>query len=104
MGYIYFVQCLGYVKIGITTNVKARFSSLRSSNPNELKILLVLNFNIIREAKSKEREFHTQFSSKRHRGEWFNLHVNDLAPVMFTYEQNINYTLGIDSKLKDLLD
>ena len=54
------------VKIGYTTNLDLRLSTLQSSNPEELKTYRVVNGSML-----KERRLHRIFKHQHIRGEWF---------------------------------
>lgn len=63
---IYFVQAKegGPIKIGYSANVWKRMSSLRSSNPEYLNLLGVMEGD-----RTEEKRVHSLF--KRKQGEWF---------------------------------
>lgn len=64
---IYFIQnSEGPIKIGYSKNVKTRFESLQSSNPDTLILLAEVKGN-----KTMEQELHNKFSHLKIRGEWF---------------------------------
>lgn len=65
-GFIYFVECVGYVKIGFTTSVPSRLGAIQSHNPLDLRLLGFLRGPIQVEGRVQEacEKFH-------HRGEWF---------------------------------
>ncbi|HXO71575.1 MAG TPA: GIY-YIG nuclease family protein [Bradyrhizobium sp.] len=66
---VYFVsidQNQELIKIGHTTNLTSRLSSLRTGSPNELQVHLV-----IPGSRDYEQELHRKFASLRMRGEWF---------------------------------
>lgn len=54
------------IKIGHTTNLRARLRSLRTASPTELRVLL-----IIPGTRDNEQELHRKFSAHRVGGEWF---------------------------------
>lgn len=66
--FIYFVQVgeKGPIKIGITKDIKSRFSSLQVGHPEPLRLLTSLEG-----PKALERELHNQFHTHRLSGEWF---------------------------------
>lgn len=71
--WIYFLRCLGYVKIGMTTNWQARFSSFKGGNPFEIKLV-----HAIRGDWNVEQDFHERFAKYNHHLEWFN-YTGELA-------------------------
>jgi hypothetical protein len=71
--FIYFVVGGPFVKIGFSTSVRFRITSLQVGNPYRLSLL-----NSIPGDVDLERELHRRFSSYRAQGEWFRLE-GDLA-------------------------
>lgn len=66
---VYFIaDGIGHVKIGIASDVQARFTALQSANPHELSILASMPGN-----GALERSLHRRFSAHHVRGEWFRL-------------------------------
>lgn len=65
---VYFIACEGFVKIGTSSDVKARLRTMRAMNPLPLTLLLV-----IVGGQPVEREMHMRFAAHRHRDEWFRL-------------------------------
>lgn len=66
---IYFILAeeVGRVKIGITTNIRARMYDLQNSSPVELKLIALFENKTFED----ERFLHAVFSDYRIRGEWF---------------------------------
>lgn len=75
---VYFVQCGidGPIKIGTTTNLSARLSSLRTSQPHGLAVLAIADGG-----RELEKAYHKQFAAHRTVGEWFNPHSDILCEV-----------------------
>ena len=65
---IYFIARSGFVKIGITNNLKGRMSSLQTAAPEPISLLFTLDGGA-----SDEKRFHKQFAQYRETGEWFRL-------------------------------
>ena len=65
---LYFIKSGNYVKIGYTRSIKDRLNQLQSGNPNELKLIFLLD-----DAKDLEIPLHKFFKgkNKHQRGEWF---------------------------------
>ena len=61
---VYFVACNGFVKIGKTTNLKRRMSTISTNSTSEPELLFTVDGD-------HETQFHDQFSEYRHRMEWF---------------------------------
>lgn len=78
-GWVYFIQCGEYVKIGLSSNVESRLKALQSATPYPLKLLKKLPVPNMARA---EARLHRHFASVRHKGEWFRLTEDDLWEVM----------------------
>jgi hypothetical protein len=68
-GNIYFIWCVGAVKIGFTgdKNVKFRFQAIQVSSPHEM---ILLGTKWVRHP-AEESRLHNKFSHLWIRGEWF---------------------------------
>lgn len=66
MSVVYFIECAGRIKIGITQNLKARVSALQTSAPGKLTVIAT-----VPGAAKLERELHGQLHAHRITGEWF---------------------------------
>jgi hypothetical protein len=75
---VYFVMNYdtGAVKIGFTTNIKERLSSLRSGAGARLEVL-----RSIEGGEKRERWLHKRFAHLRREGEWFGFHDDMLTVV-----------------------
>jgi len=62
------------IKIGVTTDIRARFATLQSTSSSELNIVL------FRPGATAifERSLHDMFAAERLHGEWFQLAVDDM--------------------------
>lgn len=67
--FVYFVACREFIKIGWSENWRSRLANMQTSNPDPIKVLLVLA-----QPKSFETELHDRFAAHAHRGEWFKDH------------------------------
>ena len=63
---IYFVYGAGLIKIGIASNLKARFSQISGDSPVPVSVLGQHPGTL-----SDERELHNRFASYNHHREWF---------------------------------
>ena len=81
-GFIYFIQCGDFIKIGFSEADKAerRINNLRTSNPIEIVVL-----RVIKGSRRKEAKIHAQFASHRHRGEWFRK-----SPELVSFVERMN--------------
>lgn len=70
---IYFIQeqSNGYIKIGITANLKKRLIALQTANPNKLILIGCIIYLNKEKAKETESNFHKNFSHLKINGEWF---------------------------------
>ena len=62
-------------KIGLTSNLKQRISSLSNQNPFEIKLITAIENNDIYKLES---ELHKKFADKNIKGEWFELSQKDV--------------------------
>lgn len=69
----YVIRCGAYVKIGTTSDVRARLRTLEASNPLPLTVVAVLIGG-----QALERSLHRRFAAYRHHDEWFH-EQDDLA-------------------------
>ncbi len=66
-GYVYFIECGDFIKIGFTIYANdRRVRSLQGGTPHELRLI-----GKAYAAKSLEARLHKTFAHLRHRGEWF---------------------------------
>jgi hypothetical protein len=70
-GGVYFVECAGFVKIGVGWSVQGRLVSLQVASPLVIVPLGYIHVETGAEALTVETELHQRFSTDRHRGEWF---------------------------------
>lgn len=89
---IYFVQCEGMVKIGYSNNPYKRIQALKTSNPLELVMLLVIEGK-----QSDEAKIHKQFEKDHFRGEWFFLSdtIKNYIQSVQKSNQDLRYELGL---------
>jgi len=63
---IYFIEHDGMVKIGYSSRPNKRLQSLKTSNPGELIMRLIIEGTI-----EDEKKYHHMFKEYYHRGEWY---------------------------------
>ncbi|TSC85782.1 MAG: DNA segregation ATPase FtsK/SpoIIIE, S-DNA-T family [Microgenomates group bacterium Gr01-1014_7] len=70
----------GFYKIGISDNVHSRLASIRTSNPDQVDIIIARK---IQNAFALEQELHRKYSHKisRTSGEWFMLSSEDIIDI-----------------------
>ena len=82
VGYIYLIECVTdyeqTYKIGFSKNknIEKRLINLRTGNPGTLKIIDVFETKHNRRV---ETALHSKFNSKRKKGEWFEMDIDDVA-------------------------
>lgn len=83
-GWIYFIQCEQYIKIGITKGDLAhRISVMQTNCPFELKLLkTIYSPKVLRH----ETLLHNMVSMYHHRGEWFTLPMDKLDWVIRAFD------------------
>lgn len=69
-GYIYLMRFRHYYKIGLTGNIKRRYSAIATSLPEPLELVHTIPTNDMARA---EALLHSRFACRRHSGEWFKL-------------------------------
>lgn len=74
-GCVYVLKCMGYYKIGMTSDIKTRKPSLDLCLPEPAELVLTIPCeNYIQ----FEKHLHDRFASKRKNGEWFDLDDEDI--------------------------
>lgn len=75
-GFVYLLKSSnGYYKIGYTNNIKKRLHDIGIKVPFKIELIHKIKCS---DARRLESELHSQFSSKRVNGEWFNLSQEDV--------------------------
>lgn len=65
-GFVYFMRCGEFVKIGVANNPQKRKKEIETANPFAVELLAT-----IPGGQKREAELHRQFKSCRYRREWF---------------------------------
>ncbi len=71
LGFIYFVRCENFVKIGYSENPRYRPLTFRTGNPFDCSLI-----GIVEGGLDDEKRIHQQFRDDHHRDEWFHLTPN----------------------------
>ena len=81
--YIMYNHATGLYKIGITKDKKYRIKRLIAQSGCNIEYVLVIQLHTEYDesARNTEELLHEFFSSKRQKGEWFNLDVRDLVAI-----------------------
>lgn len=69
------ISATGYCKIGLSSKLNKRLSSLKTGIPMELKVIHVIKTTNM---KNVEKGLHARFAKQRKSGEWFNLSQDDV--------------------------
>lgn len=75
-GIVYLLKSGDYYKIGMTTNMKRRFSEMKTLMPDPV---IEIHKIVTNDPQTVEKYWHSRFSSKRKNGEWFGLDEFDIA-------------------------
>jgi len=65
-GDLYMLECAGYYKIGITTNLESRLKHYETHNPHPVTVVKVWPGRA-----DLERDVHDMLGAFHHKGEWF---------------------------------
>ena len=66
MSFVYFIECDGYIKVGLAKDVVSRISLLQVGCPHTMRLL-----GFIPGTRETERDLHKRLAEFHHRGEWF---------------------------------
>ncbi len=94
---VYFISDGSRVKIGYTTNLKMRITSLQVGNPNFIEVVAIIN-NV---SKSIEAEIHEYFAKERISGEWFNISEEQIYSLKSKYN-SFQYMSTLGSAIFEL--
>lgn len=83
---VYFISDGTYIKIGISMNLRNRFSELQTSNANKLKALCVMPCKNRQQMQKYESILHKRFADKNIRGEWFLITPEDIKDFKSEYD------------------
>jgi len=90
-GYVYFVESdTGFVKVGMTSNLKTRIKALRSASPHILKLkgyVKTTRYGFL------EKQIHSHFSNRKTNGEWFDVKVSEF--FSFVNSKGYEYVEGV---------
>ena len=104
-GYIYFIRCNEYIKIGKTSNLYQRVHSLQGSNPHELKLVGIYASTSLT---PDEKFFHNEVEkiANKIRGEWFKSNFELVKYIdLITYNKKMwslneyNYRIAMHPEL-----
>ncbi len=85
-GFIYFVQCHDFIKVGLTYgNLDQRLSALQTGCPYELKLIHSFKSN---DVEDDERKLHKHWQRYEVRGEWFRLPDSEI--IVISASESIN--------------
>ncbi len=78
-GFIYFIQCHEFIKVGFTDKVAIRLSSLQTGCPYELKLIHSI---ASKDMEVEESLIHKRWQCYEIRGEWFRLPESMLTVIV----------------------
>jgi hypothetical protein len=87
---IYFIEHDGMVKIGFSMNPNKLLDSLKTSNPGELIVRLIIEGDFDDEAK-----YHELFKEFHHRGEWYILSTPIKDFIEENQKRDLRYDFGL---------
>ena len=76
--FVYIIETNNKYKIGIAGDLSNRVRQITTSSPYQVTVLYYHKMNSRKSAIEKEKLLHDKFSTKRLRGEWFELDKDDL--------------------------
>lgn len=78
-GFVYLaVSSTGHYKIGISKNPVHRVTAIDTGSPIDVKLI---HYFPADDMSPPEKELHTRFNDKKHKGEWFFLDENDIEYI-----------------------
>jgi hypothetical protein len=80
-----------FFKIGVTTNLRNRISSLKTANPIRFTVTCFVE---IKEPSRLESKLHFQFRKNRQEGEWFRLQSGDLKRLHTILQREVKAQNG----------
>jgi len=75
---LYIIECQGFYKIGVASDIEARLAQLSTGNPFPLTVETIYKFE---NSDPVERAIHQRYKEQRKRGEWFELSYDDLRNI-----------------------
>ena len=81
--YVIRMSCsVGFVKIGISNDVKRRVASIQTSNPYNLEVVRLWGPFSHEYARRLEQRLHSAFDDRGGRGEWFSVDPEEISAVV----------------------
>lgn len=78
-GFVYFIHCQGFTKIGIATNPRLRIATLRVGCPYPIQTLRIA---YVQNMSESEHVLHKLMKQFHHQGEWFLIPPDLLNPFL----------------------
>lgn len=95
-GYVYFIKCGYFYKVGSTKNIYSRFHSIQVANPEDVSLFHVIKTDDMR---LTEKLFQALFGRIERRGEWFELSDKNLKYIKGgDYSSRIMESIGDAAK------
>jgi hypothetical protein len=101
-GYVYFIKCADWYKIGATTDVYGRFHSIQVCNPFDVSLFHVIKTDNMH---LTEKLFQGMFGRAEKRGEWYELSEKNLEYIKSgKYSKRIIESIGEANELLSMPD
>jgi len=72
-GYVYFIRCDGYTKIGYARSPKKRLADIKTANPHPVKLIGAIYSD---DVERLEHKVQTEASDYHKNGEWYEISVD----------------------------
>ena len=89
-GFIYFIQCHDFIKVGYAENVPVRLIALQTGCPYELKLIKSIKTD---DVEGDERKVHQHWKRYEIRGEWFQVPEGEL--LVLAGSETIDELVGL---------
>lgn len=80
-GYVYGIQSLGLIKIGVSQNIQSRMNKMRLDNPHELTLVFRRQSTA---PYTLERQMHLLLADKAVGREWFRVTIEEVRAAAYT--------------------
>jgi len=82
-GYLYAVECQGFIKLGYATNPKLRLAGMQTGNPFPIRLIAKFpSWDMC----ADEKALHSEFRQYRFSGEWHKLPTDLIAALVARHD------------------
>ena len=99
--FVYIIKCGQFFKVGITSNIRKRVSSIKSANPFPI-VLIGSRYSV--NAKSLEKELHKELKQHLVHGEWYKPPIIKIHNMMALYNFKEHESLKSEEMLSPYLE